>query len=535
MSKYVGRHQGGAGTVQEPEDFASIRGENDLDNILVAAVDSSRDEFVTTKKAALPEIENDEEQSETQQVSYDVSDLQTDDIGDERKGRKKRASKFGRFLLIYSAVFLVLLAIGLTFFWKYIAAYEISRPEHVIDDFILSMENEDGTDTLRALFKVSEFEDKDAVFDKISGTYFKGQNCTYRKMPGEYTENSPVYIVRSGTADLFKVKLNPKGENAAGFGFQLWEVSSLELVEGSTRTITIEVPSDAAIKVNDIEVPETYITNNQVEYDKNAEENRFNADSYRVLYAIDGIYDKVTVSAVDAKGTELTSEYADDSKFVYDANRMTIKVTAPSDAIVTINGIELEKEDVKEKLLPEDLFMGLEKYAESVPDYVIYEVVGLLESPEITAKDAKGQVLTASEETEEAVVFGLTENEELKKENTQLVTDFIKNYVSFSTNEGENANSNFLRLSKSLLPGTETYKRLKESIEGISWVEGGTIEYRELTAGSFTACGKNSFVCRVSLGISVTSAGNVRKTDSVYTLVFVKSGGVWRVGNMIAE
>ena len=538
MSRYFGRHRGSAGTAQDSQDIISYNEESELEYILEAAVESDTDEADSRIQTPIENIgrrqkENYHEEglSETEAAEDEINYVQPN----ESSRRKKRVGKFGRFLIIYSAVFLVLIAIGLTFFWKYISAYEISRPEHVIDDFILSMQNENGTDTLREHFQVSEFENKDAVFDKISSTYFKGQDCSYRKMAGEYTDNSPVYIIRAGGADLYKVTLEPKGEKAAGFGFQLWEVSGIALMDSSTRTITIEAPADTTIKVNDIDVPGSYITDDHVAYDANMDENRFNADSYRVLYTINGIYDEVTVSAIDPEGTELTAEDTDDNKFVYDSNRLTVKVTAPSDAVITVNGIELGKEDIKGTLFPKEMFKGLEKYADSVPDYVIYEASGIIGKPEILAKDTSGKELAASKNTDEAVIFGLTTNEELKEKNTQLVTDYIKSYVSFSTNEGDNAKGNFQRLSKGLLQGTETYKRIKDSIEGISWVEPGTVEYRVLTADDFISCGKDCFVCHVTLGITVTSAGNVKKTDSEYTLVFVRSGGVWRVGNMIAE
>ena len=85
------------------------------------------------------------------------------------------------------------------------------------------------------------------------------------------------------------------------------------------------------------------------------------------------------------------------------------------------------------------------------------------------------------------------------------------------------------------MTNTETYKRSKNAIEGMSWVTGGTIEYRELAIDDFMSCGDNCFVCRASLGITVTADGNVRDTDIAYTLVFVRSGGNWLVGNMLAS
>ncbi|NCB73489.1 MAG: nuclear transport factor 2 family protein [Clostridia bacterium] len=452
--------------------------------------------------------------------------------------KRKKLSGFSRFLLIYSAAFLVVVAVALVFFWKYIAAYEISRPEHEMDDVVLAMETYEGSSDLAKVFVVSDFEDKDTVFSDIYSTYIEGQSCTYRKMAGEYTDDTPVYVLRAGSTDWFKLSLKPKGENAAGYGFQLWELSTLELLKENTRTVTILVPPGASVSVNGIAVSDDYITDDHVEYeDLTEQEKRFNADfdAYRVLYTIDNIYGKVEVSVVDAEGTELVAESDDESDFVYDAVRYSVKLTAPADAVVTINGVELKKEDATGSLLSSDMFKGLEKYATAVPDFAVYEIDGLFAEPEIAAKDAKGAELEPTESSDGGFVFGLPDSTKLKEAQTQRVTDFVKSYVSFSTDEKDDTNGNFTRLSKFLLTNTETYKRIKNSVEGVSWVSGGTIEYKKLELDNFVACGDNCYVVRATISITVTSDGNVRNTDSVYTLVFVKSGGVWLVGNMLAS
>ncbi len=46
---------------------------------------------------------------------------------------KEKKSHFGRGLAIYALVLLVLIFIGLALFWKFIAAYELSRPAGVVD------------------------------------------------------------------------------------------------------------------------------------------------------------------------------------------------------------------------------------------------------------------------------------------------------------------------------------------------------------------------------------------------------------------
>ena len=522
MKRHFGKHQGST----EKEGLEQNQAEEieQYDSLEAAA----EEEAYTVQSSSPKELDSEEYALEDESRAYESS------IPEKRK----KLSGFSRFLVIYSTVFLVIIAVALVFFWKYIAAYEISRPEHEMDDVVLAMETVDGSTALAADFVVSEFEDKDTVFSEIYSTYIEGQSCTFRKMAGEYTDDAPVYVLRAASTDLFKVSLKTKGNNAAGYGFQLWEVSTLELLEDNTRTVTVEVPPDTSVSVNGIAVSEDYISDDHVEYeDLTEQEIRFNADydAYRILYTIDGIYGTAAVSVVDAEGTELVAETSDDSDFVYDAERYSVKLTAPADAVITLNGAELRKEDATGSLFSEDLFKGLEKYATAVPDFAVYEIDGLFAEPVISAKDAKGTELIAAESTDGGLVFGLADGNKLKEAQTQRVTDFVKAYVSFSTDEGDDSNGNYTRLSKFLLTNTETYKRIKNSVEGVSWVSGGTIEYKTLALDNFVACGDNCFVCRLTLSITVTSDGNVRDTDSVYTLVFVRSGGVWLVGNMLAS
>ena len=544
MKRYIGRHQPGAN-----KDRTSQELPDNMDEYRNGYTSGTEEVSSAAAKPAMGTAVLDPVPVDNRKITQEISSeavTEEDEGYTERPSgdwehvpkRKRKLSKYSRFLLIYAAVFLVFIAVGLVFFWKYIAAYEISRPENAMDDIVLSLDSASATDTLKTAFSVSEFENKDKVFEEISGAYLKGQDYTFRKMPGEYTDDTPTYIFMSGTTDLFKIDLAPKSGETAGFGFQLWEVSAVSLLEGNTRTVTIEAPPDTAVNVNGIAVADSYITDDHVEYeDLTDQEKRFNADSdaYRVLYTIDGVYDEATVTVTDTQGTELTAENADGSNFVYDATRYSAKVTGPSDAVITINGVELSNADAADTLFPAELFSGLERYASAVPDLVTYQVEGLFTEPQIAAKDASGKELTSNESADGGIAVGFSKSDELKQSQTQLVTDFIKAYVSFSTNEGENATSNFSRLSKYLLTNTETYKRTKNAIEGMSWVTGGTIEYRELTVADFLSCGENCFVCRASLEITVTADGNVRNTESVYTLVFVRSGGKWLVGNMLAS
>ncbi len=527
MSRYVGKHQGkNASRNTYSEDSRDTVGEDSRDFKEPGQAAPAADE------KAFPEKSGSVALAERPPEQF-VPEASNEDAGDGAS--MPRAKRFGRFLLIYSAVFLVLIAVGLAVFWQYIAAYEHARPEHAMDELLLSLQDGTAAQHIKPLLEVSAFEDSAAVFDEIAASDFMGQAASFRKMPGQYSDTSPVYILRLGSTDLFKVTLSPKSGNGAGFGFELWQISQLTLADAATKTVTIEAPPEAEVSVNGTALTPDEITDDHVVYDTAAPENRFCGNAYRVLYTVKGLFDAPEVVVLGADGTALDMEKAENGAFIFDLPRSSLKITAPAEASVTVNGVLLTKSDVTGSAYPASLFAGLEKYATDAPELVSYQLEGFLGVPEVTATDASGAALSPSTESKDAYVFGLDESAALKEKYATLATDFIKKYVAFSINENDDATGNFARLSKSLLPGTETYTRIKNTIEGISWVTKGTAQYNTLDAEGFVSCGDNCFLCTVALDLTVTADGNTRGSTGAYTLVFVKSGAAWLVGGMITD
>jgi hypothetical protein len=90
----------------------------------------------------------------------------------QRKWGRKRG-RFARFLLIYAASFLFLIAVGLFIFWKYIASYEISRPENTMDALLASQSADEWASLWEDGLVVSDFEDKDTISTSFSAATFR--------------------------------------------------------------------------------------------------------------------------------------------------------------------------------------------------------------------------------------------------------------------------------------------------------------------------------------------------------------------------
>ena len=511
MSRYVGKHEQRAG--HEPEK-----------SMLTAGIEGKDRETVPfSGHTATAILEKDVPRS---------YDLPAPAAPIQRKRVKKR-SRFARFLLIYSACFLLLIAVGLVIFWKYIASYEASRPEHAMDALLSSKSAEDWASIWGGDLIVSEFEDKEAVFQKLFSGYFHGESYTYRKSVGEYTEDYPVYIVRSGTTDLFRVRLAPKGHDAAGFGFQLWETAEVRPLVPEAATVKILAPPDAVVSLNDHTLADTYITDDHAAYENLAEDDRFNAGAHRVVYAVHGLYDDVSVAASDESGEELAYVQDSEGAFAFEPKKHSVRVIAPADAVVSINGVAFSADNVAGAQYPPSLFDGLENFIASPVSFLIYEADGLLMAPQVEATDAAGRELE-SYDADGFTSFGFADDEAMRAEHLDRITDFVHAYVNFTTNMGDQSQGNFTALSKYMLSGTDMYWRLASLIEGIHYVSGLNVTYRQIDAYDFASCGENCFVCRLSFSLALNSYAGTRDMDSSYDMVFVKSGGKWLAAAMSA-
>lgn len=177
---------------------------------------------------------------------------------------KKRG--FVKGMLIYAAVFLVILAVGLGVFWKYIAAYEASRPYNTIEAYMAQLTGEyvcaHSEELLNSLDGnlQSREEAQTLICQKIDS------GVTYAKKTSECSDTQIVYVLRCGSNVIGSVTMTPAQESS--FGFYNWQVTQesfdLSCLLGSGIQVT--VPSDFTVSVNGYTLDETYITNDQVHY-----------------------------------------------------------------------------------------------------------------------------------------------------------------------------------------------------------------------------------------------------------------------------
>ncbi len=459
---------------------------------------------------------------------------------DSRRRRSRR--RWRVFLLIYTLLFLLAGAAGCFLLYRYSAAYEASLPEHVMD--ALMEETDDEQWFARALggadLTVSEFEDGAALFDAYCDAVFRGSPVSYRKFPGAWSAKTPVYAVRCAGRDLCRVELVPDGSGAAGFGRDLWKVGEIRSCFTFTGmesvTVIIDAPEGEDVYVNGRLLSQEYRTGEKVPAPDVSElESRFAVTPVFDRWRVEPLYGEITVS--DAGGRVLTPEAdAADGVIRYlirETDFYTVTVRAPESVAVFVGGVRLDtSEAVKAE---EGILAGLDAYTGGAAfRELTYSCPGLYTMPEVTAEGPRGEALTPLLNEKGELIFFLPQDEALRAEAEPRVREFFDRYIAYSSRAYDAGRYNALLAC--ILPGTDLYAYVHDSVDAMIWASATQVTYDELTFGDFLPVGENCFTCtiRYKADFAATAWWTSYSYDlqNAYELAFVRVGDVWYAAAM---
>lgn len=222
------------------------------------------------------------------------------------------SGKFIAGILIYLVVFLVILAIGLGFFWKFIEAYELSRPKNTLKAYVEQLTPEqishgNGTDTLYASVD-SGIQSRDDFNQVIQQAIT--EKISYAKKSAESTQDRQVYVLRSGKTPIGQFAIEAGDEET--FGFRIWEVTdaSFDFSYLMGEPVSITVPTEYQVCFNGYLLDESYITQKDIAY--TALEDFY--DDYQlptmVTYTADNYLGEASLEVLDQEGNpvEITPE-----------------------------------------------------------------------------------------------------------------------------------------------------------------------------------------------------------------------------------
>lgn len=452
---------------------------------------------------------------------------------EEKKGRRSapdeppRRSGFARALILYTVVLVVAAVAVMAVLWKYLEAYEFTRPENVMSQFEQMADEQYWETAITSSFAVtpSEFETKSQLEDELCLSLLRDGKMTYVK-DEVYTDAAPVYLVSVNGVELCRVYMSPQAGGEAGFGLQYMSINKVELladfIAPKARSITITAPVGATVTVNGIAVSESYLSDAapDTSYLPELEQN---ATDLLCCYEIANIYGTVEIAGTAANGDTLVAEKSDENGAVFalPEGELSYTIYAPAGATVSVNGVEL---DENYKKTGEDttlsLFEGLENYG-AAPEMEAWEVGGLHQTPEITAADESGTALSVPYLQDGVYVFQPAADEELAASQQQYAETFYNLYAAFEANRDDKLDTNYYNILPYMYGGTPLGTRLASeysSRQPSGGVAAGSYDSVEVTG--FVPYGDNLYTCTVLLYNDDELAGSC-------AVAFIKASGKW--------
>lgn len=452
---------------------------------------------------------------------------------EEKKGRRTapdeppRRSGFARALILYTVVLVVAAVAVMAVLWKYLEAYEFTRPENVMSQFEQMADEQYWETAITSSFAVtpSEFETKSQLEDELCLSLLRDGKMTYVKDEA-YTDAAPVYLVSVNGVELCRVYMSPQAGGEAGFGLQYMSINKVELladfIAPKARSITITAPVGATVTVNGIAVSENYLSDAapDTSYLPELEQN---ATDLLCCYEIANIYGTVEIAGTAANGDTLVAEKSDENGAVFalPEGELSYTIYAPAGATVSVNGVEL---DENYKKTGEDttlsLFEGLENYG-AAPEMEAWEVGGLHQTLEITAADESGTALSAPYLQDGVYVFQPAADEELAASQQQYAETFYNLYAAFEANRDDKLDTNYYNILPYMYGGTPLGTRLASeysSRQPSGGVAAGSYDSVEVTG--FVPYGDNLYTCTVLLYNDDELAGSC-------AVAFIKASGKW--------
>lgn len=359
-------------------------------------------------------------------------------IEDKKTDRKyrKHIGAFWKFLAVYSGILVLVIAAGLIWIYGLLDDYEEGMPDVAMTDIInehftydnvekLIMDNQD---------EIGRYENISVVISYVQDAIY-GKEVTFSRKSGEYTNETPVYMVKSENKNIAKVSLKEERKN--GHGFSVWGI------------------------------------------------------------------DKVIFGEFQNNGNMVT-------------------ITAPSQAVVTINGRTAEDDIVSERDTAIELLEGVKDYVE-LPTNTIYKVEGLMAKPEIKA-ELNGVQLVVSEEAglEGTYTISYPGDEQLLTEQSEYIKNINVEYGKYIINKGS-----LTRLKSYMIGNAKQYVSDIPAVWAFLWGKTYTYEFKTNEISNFVKYSDDCFSCDVKFDLYVKWNTGDKTYDTGMTYIFVKQEDKW--------
>jgi len=442
--------------------------------------------------------------------------------------RRRRRFRFYKILLLIVLVMFLGIGIGTYYLWQYVEAYELSRHEHIIHFLQNNIDHAFWEKHVRnALIPLlTEFEqDADNALAPHLHRIWDVQ-YSLRQKSDESTDEAPVYIIRAGSRDIGILRLAPFGD--AGYGFSLWDVESMEFLDSFIdpfpASITVTASQNAHVEVNGVPVSSDYRI--ECEFENGA------------TYQINGLFGEVGVSVYEADGQISAPYFYEGGIFLFPIIHpfsRSYKISVPDGSTVFFNGETVSSENITLSGIVPEVFQGEVDIADFLFTELWYEFEadGLYQEPVITAEDRFGNELAHRVSDDGEIIFVIPYSQDLKQQHETTAESFIRAYISYGANVGNDIDVNFANVSSLLLRSSDLFRRAQGARTAMQYTSNVTIEYNSLEIDNFRAYGETYFTCEISYNITHRTRYQQSEVEGNFEVLFVLSGGRWLAAKMV--
>ena len=231
--------------------------------------------------------------------------------GNRKGGKKKGLTKFKKFLIIYSAILLVILVAGLIIFGSFMRSLEKSQPSVIASEIAETFSSggasnylTDNSDMISCFGEptdlITQTADKANAAEQIS--YIENK---------DYRADAPSYNITADGATIAKVTLEKAGSGS--FGLSKWKLASIDIAEYvDTESFEFLAPEGATITINGVELDDKYLTGEEgIPEQLKIASKYVTIPSYKT-YKVAGIAGTPDISVKDANGNDMALTITDD-------------------------------------------------------------------------------------------------------------------------------------------------------------------------------------------------------------------------------
>ncbi len=455
------------------------------------------------------------------------------------KHTDRKHHRLGLFLLFWALILLILGTAACLTLYRYLAVYEVTRPETVIEQLLSETQTDTMLECARSnnTLELTEYEDRDQLYSEYLNTVDIRKPLNYRTDQKQSNDDRKVYIVRAGASDICSVVLTP-AEGSPGFGRHYWQVSEIQsapITNGlSSVTLSLMALKDQKIFLNGKPLSSKDITETDISIsDLGILESQFNPLPCFVTYTIGPLYGDVKVT--DESGNTISplnhSEFGVlQYQTAYPVHN--IRIQAPEDLQIVINGAKLRSSDAAS--LSAGVLKNLDAYAgDSSIKTATYHFEGLYSIPVVSAYDQSGKEIAPTASSDESYAFFHESDAEDAEELQRIAERFFNAYMDYSAHAYDI--TLFYNLLNQTLPGTELHNYFSTTRDTMIWA-GSSTDERQLQYSNFHTVSPTCFVCTVTYSVDRTSSyWNSQETtiqEGAYEIAFVSSSGRWYAAAM---